>query len=255
MARLLVERTGDVAVLTLDNPDKRNALDHALCAELGAALAGLAPGGVRAAVVTGAGERAFSAGFDLDALDDGAAAERAFTGLIEAVVACPVPLVAALNGAAFGGGCELALTCDVRVGHAGVKLAMPPARLGIVYPTRGLARLSALCGESRARQMLLFARAVAADEAHRIGLLDHLVDAADVRVEALALAQSAAELAPLAVQGMRRAFELLLARRAALGTEDAAELERLRLAAWSSEDAAEARAAHRAKRAPAFRGG
>jgi enoyl-CoA hydratase/carnithine racemase len=197
-----------IDVIEISNPTKRNALDATLCRALIERLARLEASGARAAVLAGdpAG-RAFCAGFDLGALEDLAAADRAFSSLIDAVAACRVPLVAALEGAAIGGGCELAATCDLRVAHPAVKLAMPPAKLGIVYPARGLARFAALCGESRARQLFLAARTVEAEEAHRWGLVDFLVPPAEVRPRAEALAAEIAALDPTAVQAMRRLFE------------------------------------------------
>jgi enoyl-CoA hydratase/carnithine racemase len=162
--------------------------------------------------------------------------------------------VAALNGVAFGGGCELAAACDLRVAHDAVKLGMPPARLGIIYAARGLARFSAIVGESRARRMFLWAHTVDAAIARDWGLVDELVSASDVRSRAIALASEAAALAPLAVQGMRRTFERLLAQRAALPPVIAQDLEARRLDAWRSTDAAEARLAFAEKRTPRFRG-
>jgi enoyl-CoA hydratase/carnithine racemase len=197
-----------VEIIEISNPRKRNALDGAMCASLAERLGGLEARGVRAAVLAGdpAG-RAFCAGFDLEALGDLAAAERAFSGLLEAVSACRVPLVAALGGHAIGGGCELAASCDLRVAHAGVKLAMPPARLGIVYPTRGLRRFAAICGESRARQLFLLARSVDAEEACGWGLVDFVVPEEQVQARARAIAEEIAALSPHAVQGMRALFE------------------------------------------------
>ncbi len=255
--QLLVSDAGPIAFLTLSNPAKRNALDAAICAALSAALAGLAVRGVRVAVLRGdpAG-RAFSAGFDLDALAsaDPEEGERVFGAVLAAFAACPVPLVAELGGAAMGGGCELAAACDVRVAHAGVKLGLPPARLGILYPARGLARFSALVGEGRARQIFLRARILGADEAHAWGLVDELVPEAEVPSRAVAIASELAELAPMAVQGMRLTFEALLERRAALEGPAAEELARRRRDAWFSNDAREARAALAEKRKPIFRG-
>ena len=205
-----------VDIIEISSPAKRNALDATLCQHLIERLARLETSGARAAILTGDPTgRAFCAGFDLGALGDLAAADRAFSSLIEAVSACRVPLIAALNGAAVGGGCELAATCDLRVAHPGVKLAMPPARLGIVYPPRGLARFAALCGESRARQLFLAARTVDAEEAHRWGLVDFVVPTADVRPRAEALAAEIAALDPAAVQGMRALFERRLGARSA----------------------------------------
>jgi enoyl-CoA hydratase/carnithine racemase len=256
---LSVEQRGAVAVLTLSNPAKRNALDPALCVALAQALPRLAPAGVRAAVLTGdeAG-KAFCAGFDLEALpasgESPTAADDVFEQVLLAMAACPVPIIAALGGAAMGGGCELAAACDLRVAHATVKLGLPPARLGIVYAPRGLTRLAAICGESRARQLFLLARTIPAEEAYNWGLVDFLVGEHEVLVRALALAGEISELAPLAVQGMRVSFEALLRRRAALEGADAAEVSERRVAAWRSADAAEGRRAVSERRKPAFRG-
>jgi enoyl-CoA hydratase/carnithine racemase len=257
---LTVEQRGTVAVLTLSNPAKRNALDPALCRALAAELPRLAPAGVRAAVLTGSEDgKAFCAGFDLDALAAEAdasptAADDVFEQALVAMSACPVPIVAALNGAAMGGGCELAAACDLRMAHSSVKLGLPPARLGIVYATRGLARLSALCGESRARQMFLLARTVTAEEALAWGLVDFVVHENEVLARALALAGEMSELAPLAVQGMRVSFEAILRRRAALEGADAADVGTRRAAAWRSSDAVEGRRAVSERRKPSFRG-
>jgi enoyl-CoA hydratase/carnithine racemase len=256
--QLQTEQRGRVTVLTLSNPDKRNALDPALCSALTDAVRGLVEAGARCAVLTGEGDKAFCAGFDVTALpsrtDVAEIAANPFDPLIDAVSESAIPIVCALNGAAFGGGCELAATCDVRVGHSSVVLAIPPAKLGIVYAARGLVRLSAIAGESRARQMFLAARTVTAAEAHTWGLIDEVVAADAVLARAVAIAEGIAELAPLAVQGMRQSFEALLRRRADLDDDTRAELDRVRLRAWASADAAEARAAFAGKRKPTFRG-
>jgi enoyl-CoA hydratase/carnithine racemase len=144
---LLVERRDAVAVLTLSNPAKRNALDPPLLDALVAALARLPDEGARAAVLTGEGSLAFSSGYDITALPDGGApAENPLARALDAIADGALPVIAALNGPAIGGGCELAATCDLRVAHAGVTLTMPPVRLGIVYAPRGLERFVALCG-------------------------------------------------------------------------------------------------------------
>jgi len=258
IGELLTEWRGHVLVLTLSNPSKRNALDPALCNALAEAVRGMAEQEVRCAVLTADGDKAFCSGFDITALPSQSGLQdlggNPFDPLIEAVAASSVPVVAALNGSAFGGGCELAATCDLRVGHAGVKLAIPPAKLGIVYAARGLARLSALVGESRAREMFLAARTVQAHEAAQWGLIDYIVEADQVLPRALEIAEGIAALAPLAVQGMRRSFEALMSQRASLDPETSAELDRLRLAAFASEDGAEARAAFAEKRTPRFSG-
>ncbi len=256
---LSIDHRGAIAVLTLSNPAKRNALDPALCAALAEALPRLAPAGARAVVLTGAEDgKAFCAGFDLEALPGGGesptAADDVFEQVLIAIAASPLPIVAALNGAAMGGGCELAAACDLRTAHTSVKLGLPPARLGIVYAPRGLARLAAICGESRARQLFLLARTITADEAHSWGLVDFLVTESAVLPRAMALASEMAELAPLAVQGMRVTFEALLRRRFALEGADLVDVSARREAAWRSADVIEGRRAVSERRKPLFRG-
>jgi enoyl-CoA hydratase/carnithine racemase len=246
---LRVEPRGPVTILTLVNPSRRNALDGPMCTALARTIGQLS-GDARAIVLTGEGDRAFCAGFDVTALTDQAPA--LFGLVLEALAASRTPIVCALNGAAHGGGCELAAACDLRVAHANVELAMPPARLGIVYHALGLARFAALVGEARARELFLTARAVGAEEAVRWGLVNEIV--ADPRARAIEIAEGIADLAPLAVAGMRRTFEALLAARVKLEPREEAELAVARKQAWESADAAEARKAFSEKRKPLFRG-
>ncbi|HEX6836506.1 MAG TPA: enoyl-CoA hydratase/isomerase family protein, partial [Polyangia bacterium] len=221
---------------------------EALCA----ALARLPGEGVRAVVLTGAGD-VFSSGYDISALPPGGTAPTAnpMGPALAAIAGGPLPVVAALNGAAIGGGCELAATCDLRVAHDAVTLMMPPVRLGLVYAPTGLARFVALCGLSRTRELFLTAAPVPAMRARDWGLVDHVVKRDEVLATALALATEMARGAPLAVAGTRRALELLLPSVDGAGLT---ELVRLMQEAWLSEDAAEARAAWSGKRKPEFKG-
>ena len=246
-----VERRGAIAIVTLRNDKKKNALDPPMLDALCAALARLPGEGARAVVLTGAGD-VFSSGYDITALPSGAAPTANPMGpALAAIAGGPLPVVAALNGAAIGGGCELAATCDLRVAHDDVTLMMPPVRLGLVYAPTGLGRFVALCGLSRTRELFLTAAPVPAMRARDWGLVDHVVARDEVVPTALALATEMAKGAPLAIAGTRRALELLLPSVDAAG---ATELALLMQQAWTSEDAAEARAAFREKRKPAFKG-
>lgn len=252
MSELKVERRDAIAILTLSNPQKRNALDPHLLDALCSALSRLPSDGVRAAVLTGEGDKAFSAGYDIAALPDEAApSDNPLARALDAIADGALPVIAALNGAAIGGGCELAATCDLRVAHDAVTLMMPPVRLGLVYAPSGLARFVALCGLSRTRELFLTATPVAAARALSWGLVDHVVARDAVVATAVALATEMARGAPLAVAGTRRALELLLP---SLDAAGAAELAQRIQQAWTSEDAAEARAAWSAKRKPTFKG-
>jgi len=252
MSEVRVERRDRVAVLTLSNPKKRNAVDPAMLDALARGLDELGGEGAGAAVLTGEGDTAFSSGFDISALPESAQAgppgnplERA----LQAIVDGPVPVIAALNGFAIGGGCELAASCDLRVAHAEVTLMMPPVRLGLVYSPRGLARFVSLVGASRTRELFLTAQPVAAARALEWGLVDRVVPRDQVLPTALALAEEIARGAPLAVSGTRRVLEALQAR---VPPELVGELEALRLRAYESDDAREARAAFKEKRPPRF---
>jgi len=248
---IAVETHGAVAVLTLQNERKKNALDPTMLDALCDALARLPGQGVRAVVLTGAGD-VFSSGYDISALPSGSAPSTSPLGpALAAIADGPLPVIAALNGAAIGGGCELAATCDLRVAHDAVTLMMPPVRLGLVYAPMGLKRFVALCGLSRTRELFLTAAPVPALRARDWGLVDHVVHRDELLPTALALATEMAKGAPLAVAGTRRMLELLLP---LLDGEAMAEAARLMQEAWLSEDAAEARAAFREKRKPEFKG-
>ncbi len=257
MPRIAVEDRGTVRVLTLDNPAKRNAIDFGSLAEISEACAAAARDRVRCLVVRGAGDQAFSAGFDLDAMDagEGDRPDLAVERTMEALEAVPCPTIAFLNGSAFGGGCELAVTCDLRVARAGVSLGMPPARLGVVYAAAGLRRFLALAGPSRAREMFFTGRPVEAEAALAWGLVNRVVPAERAEAEVMALAEEIAQNAPLAVQGTKRILRLLEASHERGLTEpERLEISDLRTRAFRSADLAEGRAAFRERRPPRFRG-
>jgi enoyl-CoA hydratase/carnithine racemase len=248
---VIVEERGPVALLTLSNPHKRNALDPPLLDALVQAIGTLPQKGVRAAVVTGK-EGYFSSGYDISALPENPApGDNPLDRALAAVGDGDLPLIAALNGPAVGGGCELAAACDLRVAHHRVTLTMPPVRLGIIYSAVGLRRFVALCGASHTRELFLTAAAVDAAQAQTWGLVDRVVYEQDVVPTALELAEAIARGAPLAVRGTRRALNRL---EAPLPPEIVAELAEAQRAAWTSEDAREARAAFHEKRQPVFKG-
>ncbi|MFO0576979.1 MAG: enoyl-CoA hydratase/isomerase family protein [Polyangia bacterium] len=243
-----------VALLTIDHVAKRNALDPALFDALCRAIERAAREGARAAVLTGAGPT-FSAGYDIRALpeepdSDWLRGHGPLAAALHAVSQGPLPVIAALNGPAIGAGCELALACDLRVGHPGVQLLMPPVRMGLVYTPLGVARLCALCGLARAREILLLAQPVEAADALALGLLNRLVPAEEVQATALELARKVAAMPPLAVRGTRVLMEALLSQQggSALPAAVDAEILALREAAWRSPESRAARAAFRSRR-------
>lgn len=257
--RIRVEDRGLVRVLTIANPGKRNAFDYGSLAALAAACEQAAADRVRCLVLRGEGDQAFSSGFDIEAMEgdgpDGDRPDLATERAMEAVEAVPCPTVAFVNGAAFGAGCELAVTCDLRIASDGARMGMPPAKLGVVYAAAGIRRFLALVGPAHARELFFTGRPVDAQRALAIGLLDRVAPPTEAEAAALALAEEIAANAPIAVQGMKRILRLLVAsHERGLTGDERDEIAALRTRAFDSEDLREGRRAWAERRAPRFRG-
>ncbi len=257
--RIRAEERGLARVLVIDNPAKRNALDFQALDELEEACAAATRDGVRCLVVRGAGDESFSSGFDLAEMAltslRGERPDEAVERAADALSAVPCPTLAFLNGFAFGGGFELAVTCDLRVARTGVKLAMTPAKLGVVYPEGGLRRFVDLVGTARTRELFFTGRAIDAETALAWGLVNRIAPAASAEGDALALADEIASNAPLAVRGMKRILQLLEAtHERSLSPEERAEIAELRRRAFESADLREGRRAWEERRAPRFKG-
>ena len=239
------ETRGHVALVTIDRPDRRNAVDRAALEELAAAL-DAAGDEVRALVLTGGGGH-FCAGADLSGVEDGA-----FAGLLRVVLdglrLAPFVTIAAADGAALGAGTQLALACDLRVATPSASFGIPAARLGLAVDSWTVERLALLAGHGPARAMLLAAEVLKGDEAHRLGLVQRLGTLDD----ALAWADEVAALAPLTIRAHKAALESLgsLEDRGVADAGVQAALGR----AWSSDDLREGLAAFRERRRPLFHG-
>jgi len=196
--------TDGVAVLTLDRPEVRNALNRCMIDEIRAALADLSEReGLRALVFTGAGEKAFAGGADIAELRDRDrfdALRRINASLFREVEAFPTPTIAAIRGWALGGGCELAISCDLRVAGEGAKLGQPEVGVGIIPGAGGTYRLPRLIGLGAARDLVFTGRIVEAAEALRLGLVNRVVPDDRVLDEAKGLAREIARQSPLAVR-------------------------------------------------------
>ena len=213
MAFLKIEDRGPVRLITLDRAEKLNVLSRPLVAELRAeALRAALDAGVRVVVLTGAGPKAFCAGADLKeragwSKDDVRGWLVELHDGLRAIERCPKPWIAAVNGLALGGGCEVALACDLRVLDPAAQIGLTEVRIGIIPGGGGTVRLARLIGLGRARELILTARRVAAEEALHIGLANR-VSVPEGSVEAaIGLALQIAENAPVAIAAAKASLE------------------------------------------------
>jgi len=261
-----------VTRLRIANPERRGALDHEILDTLADTVRALE---ARCLVITGTGAM-FSAGYDLGNLEaDGDSprpapsgaglgqkfeqdAERLvahpFHAAIEALEEYPFPVLGAINGHAIGGGLELALTCDVRIAARGIKLGMPPAKLGLIYSHTGLRKFLELCGPAHTAELFYVGRNVEADRGREIGLVSHVVDPEELEQHALDMAAEVAGNAPLSLAGNKRILRTLRAYEGALPDAVESELVELRESCFRSEDFREGVRAFAEKRRPRWRG-
>ncbi len=203
---LLLERDGAVAILTVNRPKVLNALNTQTLDELRRAMLELKQdAAVRAIVLTGAGEKAFVAGADINELatqTPTSGREHAIAGqhVLDLVEHLGKPVIAAINGYALGGGCELAMACTIRIAAENAKLGQPEINLGLIPGYAGTQRLARIAGRGRALELLLTGDQITAQEAHRLGLVNRVVPAADLMTEAKKLAATLAAKAPIAVR-------------------------------------------------------
>ena len=259
---LLTERRDRVGVLTFNRPERRNALSPRLLIELHEALESWArEEEIRTVVIRGAGDQAFSAGYDILAIPTDVTPETAsrlrdrnpLQLALESVKNFPYPTIAMLNGHCFGAAVHLALSCDFRVGADDIAVGIPPARLGVVYPHEGIAQVAQVLGMAKAREVFFTARSYRGEALRAIGLVDRLVPRSELEAAAYDLAGEIAGNAPLSLKGMKRILNLVEAA-ASLSGEARREAEAIFAAALQSEDAKEGQKAFIEKRKPSFAG-
>jgi enoyl-CoA hydratase/carnithine racemase len=258
--QVLVEKLGRVGRITLDRPERLNALVPETMAQLGAAVAGLeGDDEIRALIIGGRGE-AFSAGGDMDFVAELTAQSPAeikdtvytyFQGAVKRIKLCPKPTIAAVHGPAVGAGCEIAIACDFRLATPEALFYQSWRELGIIPPLGGMFLLPRLVGLAKATEMILLGEKVGGEEAARIGLANKVVPRAELDAEALALAERLAEGPPLAYavakEGLRRGMESSLAAEWEFNLYAQAML-------FKTHDFAEAVQAFHDKRKPEFEG-
>ena len=254
---LLIERDGTVAIVTVNRPKVLNALNTRTLDELRRALLGFQDdAGVRAVIITGAGGKSFVAGADINELavqtpTDGR--EHALRGqqVLDLIENLGKPVVAAINGFALGGGCELAMACTLRIASEDARLGQPEINLGIIPGYAGTQRLARLVGNGRALEILLTGEQISAAEAHRIGLVNRVVAAGELMAEARKLAATLGAKAPVAVRYILEAVNR--GTQQPLHEAQVFEATLFGLIA-STDDMREGTAAFLAKRKPEFKG-
>lgn len=257
---ILTERRGTTGIVTIDRPARRNALRHEDWGALAAAVRGLgAEPGVRAIVLRGAGEVAFASGGDIAEFatrrgTPEAAAEyhAAVAGALGALAAAEQPTIAMIHGHCLGGGCALAVACDLRVAADDARFGIPAARLNVVLGVAELRGLLATVGLAAAKEILLTGRTLDAGEALRIGLVNHVIPKADLLDATLALAERIAAGAPIALAAAKALLDRIARGDDAASLADAhADFSRR---AFASPDSREGARAFIEGRPPRFSG-
>lgn len=255
---LRVERRGPAALLTVDRPHAGNSISAEVTAALDEAITSLEKDrAIVAIVVTGAGNKFFSSGGDIKQYRELVTREQLQSAferprrLMDRLEALPIPVIAAVNGIAMGGGAELMLACDMRLTAPNASIGFPYVRLGLIPGWHGTERLTRTCGYANAMHLLATGESVDAREAHRLGLVNRVCDDVPVVDAALMLVEKLARAAPLSLAATKRvllgAYHLPRDQARRLAEDDFADL-------WLSEDHREAEAAFAAKRPPAFKG-
>ena len=255
---IISEQSDGVGVVTLNRPAVLNALSTALLRELDDALSALdGDPSIRSIILTGAGEKAFAAGADIaefkqiESAVAGAAFARRGQAIVGRISRMSTPVIAAVNGFALGGGCELAMACDIRIAGENARFGQPEVNLGLVPGYGGTQRLSRLAGLGNAMYLCLSGEMIDAQTALRIGLVQKVVPLAELLTETKKLAASIAAKAPLAVQGAKRAIR----DGAEASLDEGIEIEALHFGNMTATaDFREGTAAFLEKRKPAFTG-
>lgn len=253
---ITVEKKGKVAVLTINRPDKLNALNSSVHKEGVAALEELRnDDSVRVLVITGAGEKSFIAGADISEFaghtpvtQRNVFLDKTFFNSIDIF---PKPVIAMINGFCLGGGCELALACDLRIASENARFGQPEINLGIMPGGGGTQRLTNLIGEGRAMEMILTGDMIDAPTAEKFGLINHVYPLAELEAKTLELASKIAEKAPIALQLCKEAVKFASKSNLDEGLRREVDLFAI---CFSTEDKQEGVSAFLEKRKPEFKG-
>ncbi|MBU3914848.1 enoyl-CoA hydratase/isomerase family protein [bacterium] len=258
---LQVRKDGFICTLTLNRPEKRNSLSPELLINLKETLDEFAKDdSVRAVVIRGAGDKSFCAGYDLNLLPTSDNKEgntpgniNPFEEAMETIVNFPYPVIALMNGYAFGGGCDLAISCDIRIGVDNLRIGMVPAKLGVVYSASGLKRFINAVGIARTKELFFTGRHYQAPFLKEIGFLNYMLPQDEIESFTYAMAQEISENSPLSLKGTKKVLRLINDSNV-ISENDLKEAEAISLRSFLSEDLKEGQLAFFEKRKAEFKG-
>ncbi len=256
MPELLVEQNNHICTLTLNRPQKRNSLTPQILEQLVETFDRLGrEGETRVAIIRGAGEEAFSSGFDIGQIDENTGSKQGnhVSGPAGAIVNAPFPVIAMVHGFCMGLGLEIATSCDLRFASESARFAMPPAKLGLVYQPDGFLRFVNLIGVAHTKEMFFRGRLIPSSRALEIGLVSYVLPAEELSKFTYDVAEEIAQNAPLSVSGTKEVINRAL-RFQQLSEQDRASVEELIRRAVHSEDVKEGQKAFFEKRKPVFKG-
>lgn len=247
---IVYHRSGTIGYLTLNHPDRHNSLGQVQLDAIEQQLSALeCDESIRVLVLTGAGEKTFCAGASLSELGSGVLADATFQRMTAQLASMRIPTICALNGNVFGGGAELAASCDFRIGVSGMRMRVPAASLGLCYPLEGIRRFVDSFGVRVTRRILVASEEFDTQGLLEIGFLDRVVEPEKLGSCTQEFAEHIAALAPLAVQSMNQILSQMAA-----GPLDVEAAEKLVDNCLHSRDLQEGLAAQREKRKPEFDG-
>jgi len=259
---LLTQKRECVFTITFNRPERRNALSPLLLYQLSELLGQLKKEDeIRCIVLRGAGDKAFSSGYDIMAIPTDVSPEvmealrkkNPLQTALEAIEDFPYPVIAMINGVAFGAGCELAVACDIRIAVDATRLGMPPAKLGLIYMPAGIMRFVNAVGMANTKEIFFVGRYFPASRAKEMGLVHYLLPADQLESFTEEMAREISGNAPLSLKGMKFIFNTCL-KFQKIEPDDMKAIEMLVGQAFNSEDLKEGQKAFLEKRKPVFKG-
>lgn len=258
MALVLSEMRQQIGIITLNNPEKRNCLSHALIQDFFSALDSFEQAKMRVVIVRApAGSKVWSAGHDVSELPkpgrDPLPYNSPFEQLLRRVQDYPDPVIAMIDGGVWGGACDLALSCDIQIGSETATFAMTPAKIGIPYNPSGMIHFINVIGLNKAKEMFFTAAPLTAEQALNLGILNHVTPTAELESFTMEVAEKIVNNSPLAIRALKEEFRLL-SKGHPIDAETFERIGAIRRCVYDSKDYCEGILAFHEKRRPQFRG-